>query len=291
MAILSKQKMGIDLGTSTTLIFLYNKGIALREPSIVAVNQETNEAVAFGKEAKNLYGKTSEKFKLVYPIKEGVISHYALATQMLTYFIKKALHRKNISPEVVISVSSYISKVERKAVVDMVKDIGIRKALIVEEPFAAAVGSGLNISDAKGHFIVDIGGGTTDIALISYGEVIEVKTTNFAGIAMTHAIQDMLYEDFQLRIPYTSAENIKKKLGYAYFASNDIDDSMLVSGQHIVKDIPEQVTLKASQVHKALDSVIKRIVYTCRQVLAETSPELIVDLMEEGIYLTGRGGR
>ena len=191
MALFGKQRLGIDLGTANTIIYIENKGIALREPSIIAINSETKEVVAYGKEAAALVGRTSDKYETIHPIQDGVIADFSLTKQLLAFFIKKALHRSLSKPEVVISVPSNISKVERRAVVDALKDLGIGRAMIIDESFSAAVGANLPIYEPRGHLLVDIGAGTTNIALISYGEVVKSLTSRAAGNAMNQAIKEL----------------------------------------------------------------------------------------------------
>ncbi|HFI0681831.1 TPA: rod shape-determining protein [Streptococcus suis] len=289
MAIFMKQRLGIDLGTTTTLIYIHNKGIALREPTLVAVNKSNGQPVAFGKEAEAMRGRTSEEIELVQPLREGVIANFTLAKQMLSHFIKEAVHRKSVNPEVVICVPSFISKVERKALVDTVKEIGIRKALIVEEPFAAAIGLDLPIEAPKGRMVVDVGGGTTDIAMLSYGEIVHANATVFAGNAMDQAIQDWLFHQHQCVISPEVAEKIKIKIGQAAFLETDVNDAMLVKGRSVVTGLPTELNVTTTQIHQALDPVIKQIVQAIKAVFQVAAPELVVDVLEAGIYLCGGG--
>lgn len=289
MVILSKQRLGIDLGTSTTLIYIQDKGIALREPSLIAIKKESKEIVAFGKEAEMLLGRSPEEIEVIHPIREGVIANFTHAKQMLAHFIRQALHRTNIHPEVVIGVPTYISKVERKALIDTVKDIGIRKALIVDQPYAAAVGLGLAIKAPRGQMILDIGGGTTDVALLSLNEIIHSKTSSFAGQAFNQSIQDYFYHQHQMLLSTEMAETLKKKIGQAQFKAGDINDSMLAKGRSTLTDLACEQSVTSEQIHQAIIPIVNQIVQTTREVFEMASPELVVDVLENGLYLTGGG--
>ncbi|MBS4462575.1 MULTISPECIES: rod shape-determining protein [unclassified Facklamia] len=289
MALFGKERIGIDLGTANTLIYIENKGIALREPSIVARKKGTKEVVAFGREAEQLVGRTSENFEIIRPLRDGVIADFALTKLMLAYFIKKAIHRTVSKPDVVICVPSNISKVERRAVIDAIKDLGIRKAMIVDEPYAAAIGVGLNIYEPRGKMIVDIGSGTTDIAVISYGEIVKGKAIVYAGHKMNELIMDTVREDYQLAIGYQVADEIKCKIGNALYTTHDEQDKMLVKGRNIVTGMPDETVIRAQRISQVLDEVICPIITAIKQVFEETPPELAVDILDFGIILTGGG--
>lgn len=289
MAIFGKQRLGIDLGTANTLIYIENKGIALREPSIVAIKKDTKEAIAFGKEAEKLVGRTSENYEMIRPMKDGVIANFSLTKQMLSYFIKKAIQRSFTGPDVVICVPSNITKVERRAVIDAIKDIGIRKALIVDEPFAAAIGANLSIYEPRGKMIVDIGGGTTDIAVISYGEIVKGNAIVYGGQKMNEAILDYVRDRYQLAIGIAEAEKIKITIGNAQYTVHDEQDKIIVKGRNIATGLPEEKTIRAHVVAEAINEIISPIITAIKQVLEETPPELAVDILEIGIVLTGGG--
>lgn len=289
MSLFRKQRLGIDLGTNNTLIYIDNKGIALREPSIVAVNRETQEPIAFGKEAEKLLGKTSEQYEIVRPMREGVIASFSLTKMMLAHFIKKAIHHSFSSPEVVICVPINITKVERRAVIDAVKDVGIRKALIVEDAFAAALGAKLPIQEPHGKMIVDIGGGTTNIAVLSFGEIIESKSVVYASNKMSEAIVDFVKKEKQLNISLEEAEILKIKIGNASYTSADQADYYRVKGRNVITGLPEEKEIRAELVANAIEGIIKLLIQSIKQVLEITPPELSVDLLESGIYLTGGG--
>ena len=289
MALFGSQRLGIDLGTANTIIYIENKGIALREPSIVAVNAETQAVIAFGKEAATLAGRTSDTYTTIYPIQDGVIADFALTKQMLAYFIKKALRRSFSKPEVVICVPTDISKVERRAVVDALKDLGIGRAMLVDEPFAAATGAGLVVYEPKGQMVIDVGAGTTDIATISYGEIVCGTSSRMAGNAMNQAIKDMVRERYKMIIGHDEAEEIKLKLGNAAYTEHDAEDEMKVRGQNAVTGLPDAKQVEAKYVAEALETVIKAISQAIRKVLEQTPPELAADISDNGIVLTGGG--
>jgi rod shape-determining protein MreB len=285
----NKQRLGIDLGTANTIIYIEKKGIALREPSIVAKQIDTGEIVAFGKEAEQLVGRTSDKYEIIRPMRDGVIANFELTKQMLSHYIKQAVHRSISRPEVVICVPSNISKVERRAMIDAIKDLGISRAMIIEEPFAAALGADLSISEPRGKMVVDIGGGTTDVATISYGEVVDDITTRAGGNRMNEAIQAFVRENYQLAIGYGEAEALKIEIGNAKFTEYDKNDKMVVKGRNIATGVPDERIIYAKVVSEALDEVISMIVTSIKQVLEVTKPELSVDIMESGIVLSGGG--
>lgn len=288
MALFGKQKIGIDLGTTNTQIYIHNKGIALREPSLVAIQKDTKEPVAYGKEAQQLMGKTSENYLLVSPIKEGVIADFSLTKKMLGYFIKKVLIRRSFGLDVVICVPSHISKVEKKAVVDAIKDLGIRRAMIVEESLAALVGVGIDIHQPVGQMIVDIGGGTTDIAVVSYGEVIVSESTVYSGQKMNDVIIEQIRESYQLVISQGTAEDIKIKVGNAHYTEVD-KETLWVQGRHSATRLPFERAIQAKDISDAIERVLVPLIQSIKFVIEQVPPELIVDIMANGIYLTGGG--
>lgn len=289
MGLFSKQRLGIDLGTANTIIYIDNKGIALREPSIVARNKQTGEIVAYGKEAAKLVGRTSDTYETIRPMRDGVIADFSLTKQMLSHFIKQAIHRSVSKPEVVICVPSSISKVERRAVVDAIKDLGISRAMIIEEPFAAAVGANLAINEPRGKMVVDIGGGTTDIATISYGEIVQGTTSRAGGSLMNETIMTYVRNHYQLAVGDYTAETIKIVLGNAQFTDQDKNDKLKVRGRNIATGVPDEAYIEAKIVAEAVDEVIQLIVTSIKQVLEKTPPELSADIIENGIVLTGGG--
>lgn len=289
VGIFGKQQLGIDLGTANTIIYLAKKGIALQQPSIVALDKATGKVVAFGKDASRLVGRTSDRYETVHPIRNGVIADFSLTKKMLAYFISEALNRSISRPEVVICAPSKISKVERKAIIDAIKSLGINRAMIVEEPFVAALGAGLAVEEARGKMVVDVGGGTTDIATLSFGEIVNSLTLTAASNAMNDEIASQVRIDHQLLIGSYTAETLKIVIGDALVEKSDPDDHLIVKGRHAVSGIPSEAKVSTRTVAKALDSVINQILLGIKQILEVTPPELSADIMETGIVLTGGG--
>lgn len=289
MSLFPSRKIGIDLGSTNTLIYIYRKGIVLREPSLVAVRPNQAEVIAYGKEAKELVGRTSEKIELIHPIQSGVIHHFSLTKQMLAHFIQKSTHRKMTRPEVVISVPSNISKVERRAVIDALREIGINRAMLVDVPVAAIIGAGVDISEPLGQMVVDIGGGTTDIGTFSFGEMIERMTIPVGGVRMNQLIQAYVRVEHQLVISDEASERLKLEIGNANYTKSDAKDQLTIQGRHATLGTPKEVTIRAQLVANALSEAIDQIIVAIRQVLQRTSPELSADIMNEGIILTGGG--
>ena len=289
MTIFSKQRLGIDLGTAQTLIYLEKKGIVLREPTVLARNKDTEEILAFGKEAEELRGRTSETIELVYPIQNGVIHSFTLTKQLLNHFMKQAAIRRIGRPEVVICAPSHVSKVERKALVDAIRELGFHRAMIVDEPFAAAIGAGLAIDAPIGRMIVDIGGGTTDIATISYGEIIDNTTLSLGGNHMNHVISSYIRKEMGMLIGIRTAETLKIKLGNAFLNAEDQVQYLSIAGRDLAKGVPVKKDVKDSLVAKALSEVIDQIVTAIKEILSVTPPELAADILSEGIYLCGGG--
>lgn len=289
MSLFYKQRIGIDLGTTNTLIYIDNKGIALREPSIVAINTITKEAVAFGKEAEKLVGKTSQQYEIIRPLKEGVLANFSLGKQMLMYFIKKAIRRSLSGPEIVISVPDKITKVEKRAFIDAIKDMGIRRAMMIENSLAAALGANISIKEPRGKMIVDIGGGTTTVAIISYGEIIESHTIVYSGLQMNERIIDAVREYYQLVISLEAAEEIKIKIGNANYTHSDKVDRLSIRGLNVVNGLPEQKMVGAEMIAQAINEIILLIIQAIKKVLEATPPEIAVDILETGIVLTGGG--
>lgn len=289
VSIFSKQRMGIDLGTAQTIIYLENKGIVLREPTVLAQDVESQNNLAFGKEAQDLLGRTSDKIELIYPIQHGTIHSFTLTKDLLAYFIKKMAVRRIGRPEVVIGAPSNISKIERKALIDAVRELGVHRAMIVDETFAAALGADLDIYQPKGHMIVDIGAGTTDIASISYGETIANATLTVAGHQMNENIISYIRERLHLVIGQQTAERIKREIGNAHFLNHETEATMTISGQDLASGVPKEVQVGESLVAEALDEVIMPMVQAMKEVLSQTPPELSADIYSEGVYLCGGG--
>lgn len=289
MAFFTKQGLGIDLGSSNTVIYLDKKGIALREPSIVAKNLKSGEIEAYGKSADDLLGRTSDSYELISPIRNGVIHHFTLTKQFLAYLMKKVSLGGFGQPDVVICAPSNISKVERRALINAVKELGVHRAMIVDEPFAAAVGAGLDIYQPLGRMIIDIGGGTTDIATLSYGEVIANTTLAYAGDQMDEVIMSYVRSAYNMVIGKKTAEQLKQGLGNANFLAEEVENTQRVTGQDLATGVPMEREIGEAFIAHALDEVIQEMIEGVRTVLAMTPPELAADILSEGIYLSGGG--
>lgn len=289
MSIFKKQRLGIDFGTANTVIYLEGKGIVLREPTMIARDIKTKALIAFGKEAKSLVGKTSENIEMIYPIQKGVIHHFDLSKQLLTYFIKKASVKSIGRPEVVIATPSNISKVERKAFIDAIRELGVNRAMIAEAPFAAAIGADIHFFAPLGRLIVDIGGGTTDIATLSYGEIVDQAMIPIGTQHMNQMIMTHIREQLGMMIGPQTAEQIKNNIGNAAFNHQDLNETMTVKGQDIATRTPVEKEVSESLVAQALNEVIDQITLKIREVLSVTPPELAADILSHGMSLCGGG--
>ncbi len=285
MAIFTK-KLGIDLGTANTLVFIPGKGIVLNEPSVVAVSEQDNKILAVGVEAKNMIGRTPESIIAYRPMKDGVIADYRVTEAMLRYFIDKALGKWNIwKPEVLVSVPAGITSTERRAVVEAAVKAGAKNAYVVKEPILAAIGAGIPIQEARGHMIVDIGGGTTDVAVISLGGIVSSTSVKCAGNRIDAAIADYIKKTFNLAIGDKTAENIKIQIGSAVPLEEEL--SMVIKGRDFVSGLPRSTELKSNEVVKAITRELRDMVKAIKDVLQETPPELAADIIDSGIIMTG----
>lgn len=280
--------IGVDLGTANTLVYLGGKGIVINEPSVVAVNTKTNSVVAVGKLAKDMLGKTPAHIKAVRPVLDGVISDFEVTAEMLSYHIKKAnsYSTKILGPRVVIGVPSEITEVELKAVNDAAVSAGARKVFIVEEPMAAAIGLGLPINESRGSMVVDIGGGTTDIAVIALFGVVYSKSIKIAGDKLSEDIINYLKQNFKIVVGEKTAEEIKVVVG------NVLPEgklSMNVRGRDMSTGLPKEVTISDKDIAKAMEASVGKIVEAIREVIQKTPPEILSDVMQSGLYMTGGG--
>lgn len=280
--------IGIDLGTANTLVYLGGKGIVINEPSVVAVNTKTGSVVAVGKLAKDMLGKTPAHIKAIRPILDGVISDFEVTSEMLNYHIKKAnsLATKMLGPRVVIGVPSEITEVELKAVYDAALSAGARKIFIVEEPMAAAIGLGLPINESRGSMVVDIGGGTTDIAVIALFGVVYSKSVKVAGDALNNDIINYLKQNYKLIVGEKTAEEIKIVVGNVL---PEAKLSMSVRGRDMLTGLPKEITISDKDIGEAIEASIEKIVEAIREVIQKTPPEILSDVMQSGLYLTGGG--
>ena len=285
MGIFSK-KIGIDLGTANTLVFLPGKGIVLNEPSVVAVSEQDNKVLAIGVEAKDMIGKTPDNIIVYRPMKDGVIADYRVTEAMLRYFINKALGKFNLfKPDVMISVPAGVTSTERRAVIEAAIKAGAKEAYVVKEPILAAIGAGIPIYESKGHMVVDIGGGTTDVAVISLGGIVASTSVKCAGNKIDQAIADYIKKNFNLAIGDKTAEMIKIQIGSAV----PIDDELkiIVKGRDFIQGLPRSVEIKTNEVVKAIDRELRHMVKAIKDVLQETPPELASDIIDHGIIMTG----
>ena len=280
--------IGIDLGTANTLVYLKGHGIVINEPSVVAVNQKTGRIVAVGTEAKNMLGRTPAHIKAVRPVVEGVISDFEVTEEMLSYLINKAekISKKFFRPRVVVGVPSGITNVEIRAVHDAAKSAGAREVYIIEEPMAAAIGIHLPVKEAVGSMIVDIGGGTTDIAIIALGGIVRSKNSKIAGDRLNSDIISYLRDEFKLLIGEKTAENVKMAIGSV--AEGTFMEAQ-VRGRDLVTGLPRQVIITDSDVREAIAPAINDLIDGIKEVLETTPPEILSDVMHRGVVLTGGG--
>jgi len=282
--------ISIDLGTANTLIYINGKGIVLDEPSVIAINEKTKQVIAVGKEAKAMVGKESRNVKVVRPVLDGVISDYDVTEQMLRQFLQKVYKNRGfIRPKVVVCIPCGVTEVEKRAVKDVTIQAGAREAVIIEEPMAAAIGAGIMTMESEGNLIIDIGGGTTEVALISLGGIVVSESVRVAGDAMDAAILNALKLEFNLAIGDSTAELIKKTIGSAVVDQDFDKKTMDVRGRDLVSGLPKTITITAKQVRKILEPVIDEIIEAVRNTLERTPPELASDLMRRGLLLTGGG--
>jgi rod shape-determining protein MreB len=282
--------IGIDLGTSSTLIYLKGEGIVMVEPSIVAVNQKTGRVVAVGTDAGQMVGRTPSHIEAIKPLENGVISNFEVAEEMLSYFIKKAISmnsKKFFRPRVVIGVPSGITNVERRAVRDAVKNAGASEVYLIEEPMAAALGIRLPVNDPVGNMIIDIGGGTTDIAVISLGGVVNGKNLDIAGEKLNSDIVNYIRDEFKILLGERSAEEVKLKIGSVLRQGETLEAT--IRGRDLVTGLPREVVVTDADVREAIGESIVQFVEAIKEVLESTPPEIVSDIMHRGIVLVGGG--
>ena len=285
MAFFSK-KLGIDLGTANTLVFMPGRGIVLNEPSVVAVSEHENQILAVGVEAKEMIGKTPDSIIAYRPMKDGVIADYRVTEAMLRYFIEKTLGRWNIfKPEVMISVPAGVTGTERRAVVEAAIKAGAKNAYVVKEPILAAIGAGIPIHEARGHMIVDIGGGTTDVAVISLGGIVASNSVKCAGNRIDQAIADYIKKNFNLAIGDRTSEDVKITIGSAVPVEEEL--TMSIRGRDFISGLPRETKIGTNEIVKAIDKELRQMIKAIKDVLQETPPELASDIIENGIIMTG----
>jgi len=280
--------IGIDLGTANTLVYVKDHGIVLREPSVVAVHQGTNKVLAVGDEAKRMLGRTPGNIVAIRPLKDGVIADFEITEEMLRHFISKVHNRRRmVRPRVVIAVPSGITEVEKRAVKDSATHAGAREVYLIEEPMAAAIGVGLPVQDAAGNMIIDIGGGTTEVALISLSGIVFSRSVRVAGDELDEAIAQYMKRAYNLMIGERTAEEIKIKIGSAYKLEKET--TMEVKGRDLVAGLPKTITISSQEVREALTEPVATIVDSVRITLERCPPELSADLVDRGLVLAGGG--
>ena len=280
--------MGIDLGTANTLVHVKGKGIVLSEPSVVAIQRDTGEVLAVGEEAKQMIGRTPGNIVAIRPLKDGVIADFDVTQAMLKYFIRKAIDTKSfIRPRVIVGVPSGVTEVEKRAVIDATIQAGAREAYLIEEPMAAAIGAGLPVHEPTGNMVVDIGGGTTEVAVISLGGIVTSRSIRVGGDEMDEAIMQYIKRTYNLMIGERTAEEIKMTIGAAIVP--EVDQTMDIRGRDLVSGLPKTLNIKASEVQQALSEPIASIVEAVKVTLERTPPELASDIMDRGIVMTGGG--
>jgi len=280
--------IGIDLGTASTLVYVRGEGIVLCEPSVVAIYKNTGMVLAVGEEAKRMLGKTPGSIVAIRPMKDGVIADFAITEEMLRYFIRKAYPRRlAIGPRIVVAVPSGITEVERRAVKDSAHRAGAREVIPVEEPIAAAIGVGLPIAEPQGNMIIDIGGGTTEIAVISLGGIVHARSIRVGGDEMDAAILEHMKKNHNLMTGERTAEEIKIKIGSAWPMDEDL--TIEVRGRDLITGLPKFVRANSQEIKTALDAPLKKIIEATKVTLEQTPPELAADLIERGIVLCGGG--
>jgi rod shape-determining protein MreB len=280
--------IGIDLGTANTLVYLKGKGIVITEPSVVAVNTKTGQVVAVGTQAKDMLGRTPAHINAVRPLVEGVISDFEVTEEMLRYLVQKAQgSQPPLGPRVVIGVPSGITNVEIRAVRDAAKNAGAREVLIVEEPMAAAIGARLPVHDAVGTMLIDIGGGTTDIALIALGGIVRSKNLRIAGDTLNQDIASYIRSEFKILIGDRTAEDVKIAVGTVVKPSEPLQTT--IRGRDLVTGLPREIVITDADVREAISSSVASVIEAVKEVIETAPPEVVADVMRQGVYVTGGG--
>ena len=280
--------IGIDLGTANTLVYMRGKGIVMREPSVVAVDVKKEEVLAVGSEAKEMIGRTPGSITAVRPVKDGVIADFEVTSQMLRYFIKRALKSSFLNrPRLIVCIPSGVTEVERRAVDESARAAGAREVELIEEPMAAAIGAGLRVEEAAGCMVVDIGGGTSEVAVISLGDIVTAQSVRIAGDDFDEAIISYVKKKYNLLIGERTAEDLKILIGSAF--PYEGEGSMDVKGRNLVDGLPKNIVISAEEVREALSEPVSSIVDAIKSTLERTPPELSADIIDNGIMLTGGG--
>jgi len=291
-----RKDIAIDLGTATTLVYVRGEGIIITEPSVVAINQKTGQILAIGREAKKMVGRTPTHIVASRPLVKGVISDFEIAEQMLKYFIESSYKNRVVfpRPRVIVGIPCGLTEVEKKSVRDAARNAGARKVYLIEQPIAAAIGARLPIQEPGGNFLVDIGGGTTDIAVISLGGIVLAQSLKIAGDKLDQDIIDFSQEEYKLLIGTRTAEKVKIKVGSAYLGASKRSKTkekkeVPIRGRNLVTGLPEEVMVGEDSIKFALQKSVKQIINAIKATIEATPPELISDIMSRGIFLTGGG--
>ena len=286
----SGKDMGIDLGTANTLVFVKGKGIVLREPSVVAMNNMTKKTLAVGSEAKLMIGRTPGNIVAIRPLKDGVIADFDTAQTMMKNLIEKVSTKNAFkSPRIIVCYPSGVTEVEKRAIEEATKLSGARDVILMEEPMAAAIGAGLPVSEPTGSMIVDIGGGTTEVAIITLGGIVTSKSLRVAGDELDQSIISYIKKEFNLMVGERTAEQVKMEIGSAYKLDGEEEMIMEIKGRDMISGLPKIVEISESQVREALKEPVYQIIESIKTTLEKTPPELAADIMEKGIMLAGGG--
>jgi len=282
------KKIGIDLGTATTLVYLPKKGVVINEPTVVAISIENNRILAVGNQAKEMLGRTPETIIALRPMKDGVIADYRVTEAMLRYFISKVLGRWRVfRPEVMVAVPAGITSTERRAVIEATVKAGARMAYVVKEPILAAIGAGIPINEPVGHMIIDVGGGTSEMAVISLGGIVSWASVRVGGDKIDQAINEFIRKKHNLAVGERTAEQIKIKLGSALPRKEDI--SLKIQGRDLVAGLPKFIEISGNEITEAISEQLREIIQAVKSVLQVTPPELVADIMDKGMILSGGG--
>ncbi|MBI6875197.1 rod shape-determining protein [Clostridium aciditolerans] len=286
----TSRDIGIDLGTSNTLVYAKGKGILLREPSVVAINTTNRQVLAVGLEAKNMIGRTPENIATIRPLRDGVIANFDIAQQMLKKFIEKASGKGAFkNSRIVICHPSEVTEVEKRSINEAASQVGARKIMLIEEPVAAAIGAGLPVDEPVGSMIIDIGGGTTEVAVVSLGGIVTSNTVKVAGDELDDTIINYIKREFNVMIGERTAEDVKIELGSAYEDEDEVEKDMQIRGQDLMTGLPKVITITESQIREALKEPVALVIEAIKATLEQTPPELAADIMDKGIVLSGGG--
>lgn len=279
--------IGIDLGTASVLVYIKGQGVVLQEPSVVAIDKNTNRLLAVGEEARQMLGRTPENIVAIRPLKDGVISDYEVTQRMLKYFINKVSGKSVFKPRIVVCVPSGVTEVERRAAIQASTQAGGSKTYVIEEPMAAAIGAGIDVTEANGNMVVDIGGGTTDVAVISLGGIVVSKSLKVAGDTFDEAISKYIRKKYNVVIGERSAEKIKIEIGTA--SKDTKEKTSEVKGRCLMTGLPKSIILSTQETYEALEESVMAIADTVHSVLENTPPELAADISNQGLIMTGGG--